>query len=129
MECFEGWCEFYPAMPDAHGTPRSRLPIGMGLHSSIMRLFAEGVFARLVPARVFKTRGGCEQRSQSVRFRYTPVQVRARRRNDQHLSAQNPSPKDLLIFLHRMASPRHLLLHRMMSTLRHYNLHPRRRTR
>jgi hypothetical protein len=63
------------------------------------------------------------------RFRYTPVQVRARRRNDQHLSAQNPSPKDLLIFLHRMASPRHLLLHRMMSTLRHYNLHPRRRTR
>ena len=32
-----------------------------------------GVFARLVPALVFKTSGGCEQRSLSVRFRYTPA--------------------------------------------------------
>jgi hypothetical protein len=87
MECFEGWCEFYPAMPDAHGTPRSRLPIGMGLHSSIMRLFAEGVFARLVPARVFKTRGGCEQRSQSVRFRYTPVSPYAAKSYDKNQMA------------------------------------------
>src|SRR5438477_12927991 len=32
-----------------------------------------GVFARLVPALVFKTSGGCEQRPLSVRFRYTPA--------------------------------------------------------
>jgi hypothetical protein len=32
-----------------------------------------GVFAPLVRAQVFKTCGGCEQRSLSVRFRYTPV--------------------------------------------------------
>ena len=32
-----------------------------------------GVFAPLVRVQVFKTCGGCEQRSLSVRFRYTPV--------------------------------------------------------
>ena len=35
---------------------------------------ASGVFARLVPALVFKTSGGCEQRPQWVRFPYTPAQ-------------------------------------------------------
>ena len=34
---------------------------------------APGVFAPLVRAQVFKTCGGCEQRSLSVRFRYTPA--------------------------------------------------------
>ena len=34
---------------------------------------ALGVFAQLVLAQVFKTCGGCEQRSLSVRFRYTPA--------------------------------------------------------
>jgi len=37
------------------------------------------MFARLVPARVFKTRGGCEQRSQSVRFRPIPATHRGPR--------------------------------------------------
>ena len=32
-----------------------------------------GVFAQLVLARVFKTRGGWDDRSQRVRFPYTPV--------------------------------------------------------
>lgn len=36
---------------------------------------ALGVFARLVPALVFKTCGGCEQRPQWVRFPYTPARL------------------------------------------------------
>jgi hypothetical protein len=39
-------------------------------------LTAPGVFARLVPALVFKTSGGCEQRPQWVRFPYTPAATR-----------------------------------------------------
>ena len=34
---------------------------------------ASGVFVRLVPAQVFKTCGGREQRSQWIRFPSTPV--------------------------------------------------------
>lgn len=33
------------------------------------------MFARLVPAQVFKTCGGCEQRPQWIRFPYTPARL------------------------------------------------------
>ena len=51
--------------------PRARLSRGSG--SSTMGWTVSGVFARLVPALVFKTSGGREQRPQWVRFPYTPV--------------------------------------------------------
>src|SRR4051794_10666300 len=40
---------------------------------NIVLMSASGVSARLVSAPVFKTGGGCEQRSQWVRFPYTPA--------------------------------------------------------
>lgn len=50
-----------------------RLTMTRPLYNSLVEEGTMGVFAPLVRARVFKTRGGCEQRPQSVRFRYTPV--------------------------------------------------------
>lgn len=49
-----------------------------------------GVFARLVPAQVFKTCGGCEQRSQWIRFPYTPVEHFPLRSNAERPSVPLP---------------------------------------